>query len=62
MKVTEMLKKAKQVDKLDDVPGDVEKILEDACPVCGRAMRKYRPCCGAKHGYVGCNCGYKVIL
>lgn len=62
MKLAEMLKKAKQATKMDDVPGDVEKILEEVCPICGRQMRLFKPCCGAEKGYKGCNCGYKVVL
>lgn len=57
-----MLSKAKVGSKQDDIPGTVEEVLERECPVCKRKMRKYKPCCGAKNGYIGCWCGYKEIL
>ena len=62
MKLTDMIKKAKQVTKMDDIPGDVEKVLDEKCPNCDRQMRLFKPCCGAQNGYKGCNCGYKVVL
>ena len=55
------LTKLKRSSKKDDVPGTVESSLDELCPVCGRKLRRYKPCCGSPTGYDGCNaCGYKV--
>lgn len=62
MNLKEMLSKAKQASKKDDIPGEVDAVLDEVCPNCGRNLRLFKPCCGAKNGYKGCNCGYKVVL
>lgn len=61
MKLADMLSSAKKVSKKDDMPGTVEGYLEELCPLCGRKLREYKPCCGSPKGYKGCTpCGYKV--
>jgi hypothetical protein len=62
MKLSEMLNRGVEAKKDDDIPGSVDAILDEECPVCGKKMRLYKPCCGANNGYKGCRCGYKVIL
>lgn len=54
------LRKFARRSKMDDIPGTVLTILDEKCPLCGRIMRKYKPCCGNPHGYTGCPCGYKI--
>lgn len=61
-KLGEMLAKAKKASKYDDIPGVVDEVLHEKCPVCGRDMRKFKKCCGSPNGYKGCNCGYRVQL
>lgn len=59
----ELLKGLKKSSKKDDIPGTVIGFLDELCPLCGRQVRIYKPCCGSPQGYKGCNaCGYKVIL
>lgn len=53
----------KRSSKKDDVPGTVEKVLDDPCPICSKPMRQYKKCCGSEFGYKGCKaCDYKVNL
>jgi hypothetical protein len=50
----------KRSSKKNDVPGTTDGEVEKPCPVCGRRMRKYKPCCGNPEGYIGCvPCGWK---
>jgi len=61
MNVQEMIANAKKGSKKDDIPGTVEGYLDELCPICGKKMREYKPCCGSPKGYKGCNpCNYKV--
>lgn len=60
--LSELLKGLKRSSKYDDIPGMRENLLNEPCPACGRALYKYRPCCGAQYGYKGCRCGYKINL
>lgn len=61
MNLKEMLAKTKKASKTDDIPGTVVSYIEELCPICGRKMREYKPCCGSPKGYSGCApCGYKV--
>lgn len=62
MNLKEYMSGLKKSSKLDDVPGTVAEILEQLCPACERKLRRYKPCCGSKYGYVGCICGYKYQL
>ena len=58
MKISEFILARRS--KKDDIPGTVENTTEKKCPVCGRFMRKYKPCCGEPKGYIGCRlCGWK---
>ncbi len=61
MDLTQYLKDLKRASKSDDIPGSVEAYLEELCPNCGKKLKLYKKCCGNPNGYVGCNCGYKVI-
>ena len=50
----------KKRSKKDDIPGTTEGEVEKTCPVCGRKMRRYKPCCGNPEGYIGClPCNWK---
>lgn len=60
--VSELLKSLKRSSKKDDIPGHVIMELDKVCPLCGKKMKRYRPCCGNPHGYDGCGCGFKVTL
>ena len=58
MNVTEFVKGKRS--KKDDIPGMTDGEVDKPCPVCGRKMRKYKPCCGSPNGYVGCfSCNWK---
>lgn len=60
MSIQDLLKGLKKSSKFDDIPGTIDVILEDLCPLCGKQLRKYKPCCGSPNGYIGClPCGYK---
>jgi len=50
--------------KSDDIPGTVDEYLEEACPVCGKGLKRMKPCCGSPQGYIQCraNCGYKRTI
>lgn len=54
------LSKLNRRSKSDDIPGTVEQILDEVCPVCGRLMKKYKACCSNPLGHKGCSCGYKI--
>lgn len=57
------LKSLKVGSKQDDVPGTVDRTIDEPCPVCGKNMRIYKPCCGSPNGYKGCHgCNYKITL
>jgi hypothetical protein len=48
--------------KTDPIPGATEGPAGRKCPLCGKDLLKYRPCCGNPAGYIGCrdsSCGYK---
>jgi hypothetical protein len=60
--VSELLANLKRASKKDDVPGSVINALDELCPICGKKMKLYRPCCGSPNGYKGCNCGYKYVV
>ena len=60
--VSQLLLALKRGSKRDDIPGTVITELSDPCPICGRKMKKYKPCCGSPTGYKGCNCGYKINI
>jgi hypothetical protein len=62
MNVLDYMKQMKRGSKSDDIPGTVEVISMEPCPSCGKFLKKYKACCGAKYGYLGCSCGYKVVL
>ena len=57
-----LLAAATKSSKKEDVPGTVSMVLDQLCPVCGKRMKKYKPCCGSPTGYKGCSCGYKIQL
>ena len=58
--ITDYLRTLKRRSKQDDIPGTTEGEVEKPCPVCGRKMRKYKPCCNSKEGYIGCMpCNWK---
>jgi hypothetical protein len=62
--LVEYMKGLKRSKRTDDIPGTVEKILEEEiCPSCKKSLRIYKPCCGSPKGYKGCAaCGYKIQL
>lgn len=61
--LTNYLKSLNRRTKDDDLPGSVLKVLDEPCPLCGRNMKLYRPCCGAPNGTKECKrCDYKVIV
>lgn len=61
MDLGEYVKNLKKHSKRDDIPGMVLGESDRECPLCGRKMKLYRPCCGSPSGYIGCTpCGYKI--
>lgn len=58
--ITDYLRTLKRRDKKDDLPGTTEGEVDKPCPICGRKMRQYKPCCGSPEGYIGClPCNWK---
>ena len=56
------LSKLNRRSKHDEIPGMVNEHLDTACPICGKSLGKFAPCCGSPDGFIGCvdpTCGYK---
>jgi hypothetical protein len=62
MNVNDYMKQMKRGSKKDDLPGAVDRLLDEKCPACGKTMKLYRPCCGSPQGFKGCPCGFKVNI
>ena len=62
MDMREYITSLKRTSKKDDVPGTLLMELEKECPVCGKKMKRYKPCCGNPYGYDKCICDYKIVL
>ena len=62
MNVSDYMKQMKKGSKKDDIPGTVEKYLDEICPACGKNLKLMKPCCGSPYGIKECPCGWKVSL
>jgi len=63
MNLKELIAKLPRTSKKDEIPGSVEKELDELCPACMKVkLAQYKPCCGAPKGYIKCRaCGYKIL-
>ena len=64
MDLIEYIKGLNRRSKFDDMPGTVEKFLDEPCPNCGKGLKKMHPCCGDPPGSIQCvaKCGYYVSV
>jgi hypothetical protein len=56
------LSKLTRGSKHDPIPGLTTGTIDRNCPVCGKTLAKFKPCCGNPDGFIGCvdpTCGYK---
>jgi hypothetical protein len=59
------LTKLNKHSKKDPIPGTTSGYADKNCPICGKRMLIFKPCCGNPNGYIGCcdlSCGYKEAI
>jgi hypothetical protein len=59
MELNEIIKTLSRTSKKADIPGAIEKYLDELCPLCNKKLRKMKPCCSSPIAWIACSCGYK---